>query len=380
LKIIILASRFPYPLERGDKLRLYQQIKELSKHHELVLFAVNDMALSPVWINEISKYCSEIYTHKISIFDKIFGLFISLIKGWPFQCGLVYSISFKDKLLKYCIHNNDAIIYCQLIRMVPYTEGIKNKRVLDYMDAFGVSMDKRASISRFPFSTLYSIESTRVKHFEKLVAKRFSNVSAITHLDASNLGINNNVLVIPNTIDLDYFRNDNDIIPKYDIGFIGNLGYLPNIQAVKFLILNILPAYQSKYSKDLKVLIAGARPNNEVKKLAKGNITLMSDIEDIRNAYKSIKIQVAPINSGTGQQNKVLESMAMNVPVITSFEVNDTIGAKNKIEIICCNNIEEYVDSIHFLLKNDIAYTNIQRASYNFVLENFKVNRVGEMF
>ena len=56
MKILVLLSRVPYPLEKGDKLRAFNQIKELSKQHQLVLFAINDEKLDERAMNELKKY------------------------------------------------------------------------------------------------------------------------------------------------------------------------------------------------------------------------------------------------------------------------------------------------------------------------------------
>lgn len=382
MKIVVLASRFPYPLERGDKLRLYQQIKELSKYHEVILFACHDHDIESTWLEEIKKYCKEIYTHRFTLIEKAVGLFTSLINGWPFQCGQVYSPAFRKQIEMYCDQNQDAVIFCQLIRMAPYCKRVKNRKFLDYMDAFSLSMKKRAEISPFPISFLYHWESRRVKKYELEMITCFDKVIAITNQDAVVLEINNNAKcqIIPNNIDLDFFQNDLKIEPTFDIGFIGNLGYLPNEEAIDFINSKILSQYELKHGKKLSFLIAGARPTNKIKSMSNGNVQIWSDVNDIRDAYKAIRVLVAPIKSGTGQQNKVLEAMAMGVPVVTTGEVAKGISATNGKDMVIANDNIAFINAIYMLLNDTNFYSTIQQKAKEFIFKTYNTNKINEVF
>ena len=56
MRILVLLSRFPFPLEKGDKLRAYHQIKSLSEHHEVLLFAVNDHPVTEAHLCRITSF------------------------------------------------------------------------------------------------------------------------------------------------------------------------------------------------------------------------------------------------------------------------------------------------------------------------------------
>ena len=100
LKILVVLSRFPYPLEKGDKLRAYHQIKGLSQKNEIVLFALSD-----IWVNEESKkhlkqFCADIKLVQLSPLILLFNLLRSLFKNIPFQVGYFYSSKAQKELDK----------------------------------------------------------------------------------------------------------------------------------------------------------------------------------------------------------------------------------------------------------------------------------------
>ncbi|MFM2393005.1 MAG: hypothetical protein RLZZ546_987 [Bacteroidota bacterium] len=373
-KIAVLTSRFPYPLDRGDKLRIFHQIKSLSESYDVSLYSVSREKVDERQIEKLQPYCSKILVHKLSIWEQIFGLLLSLMKKWPFQVGIHFSASFKKILEKDINQSNIDFVYCQLIRMAPFCTHLKHFKIIDYMDAFGLSMKKRSEISSFLFKWIYKWESKLVMAYEKRISKYFDKLTFITQKDAAATLDDAHDLqkstIISNGIDLDFFASiENNFYSKFDVGFIGNLGYLPNVEAVKMLCNEIANCYEATYGKPLSILVGGARPSEDILKLESNNITIVDGYSDIRDAYRSIKLLCAPIKSGTGQQNKVLEAIGMNIPVICSQEVKSTLDIDG---IIVAFSIKDYVMEINKILSDEKLYTDTKQKAFNSLNKNYK--------
>ena len=121
----------------------------------------------------------------------------------------------------------------------------------------------------------------------------------------------------------------------------------------------------------LRYQIAGARPDKRVKLLAGKNVTITGWIEDIRDAYSSCKIFVAPLWSGTGQQNKILEAMAMGIPCVTTSAVNNAIGGRHEKEIMVADTVEEFKICIKRMLNDVEFYMELKENALMFVRENY---------
>ncbi|MBK8626078.1 MAG: glycosyltransferase [Saprospiraceae bacterium] len=102
-------------------------------------------------------------------------------------------------------------------------------------------------------------------------------------------------------------------------------------------------------------------------------------MEDIRHAYASAKIFVAPMWSGTGQQNKILEAMAMGLPCITTKMVNNAIGAQPRKEILLAETPAEFITEINKILSNTALYEQMSQNSATFVKQNFDWNQNGKV-
>lgn len=86
MKLFVLLSRFPYPLEKGDKLRAYHQVRELSKYHEIVLCALSDKKVTENDINELKPYCKSIHVIRLP--------------KWKIYWNLFWQLLFTDKSLQ----------------------------------------------------------------------------------------------------------------------------------------------------------------------------------------------------------------------------------------------------------------------------------------
>jgi glycosyltransferase involved in cell wall biosynthesis len=158
---------------------------------------------------------------------------------------------------------------------------------------------------------------------------------------------------------------------KYEIVFIGNMSYAPNVDAAEYLAQKVLPlVHQQK--PEVKLLLAGASPAKRVQDLQNEFVHITGWVDDIRDCYAEARIFIAPMQIGTGLQNKLLEAMAMKIPSITSKLANSALYAKDGEEILIGETPEDYAKHIIKLLNDDEFATRIADAGYRFV--NHKYN------
>ena len=355
-------------------MRLFHQLKVLSKHHEVFLYTVNDSLPSKADMAEVSQYCQKIVVLQSTWWQKLMGLCFALWKGWPFQSGLTYNHKFEKQLRQEFEEAGIDSVLCQLIRMAPYCRQLSLHKVLDYMDALGLGMEKRADLSSFPLRWLYRLEAGRVKRYEKALSVQFNALSVITSADAEALDLpveHAPLEIVANGIDTTYFVISRQDEQAFDIGFVGNLGYLPNIGAVRFLINEIQPAFQKHAGYELKILLSGARPSAEVLSFSSDKMKVVSWVDDIRTSYWKMKILVAPIFYGTGQQNKILEAMACGIPVICSPDVALGVGAIHQQELWVAENVEQFVGAIQLLLSDSSLRQSLSEKARTFVEQRY---------
>ncbi len=371
MRLLIFTSRFPFPLDKGDKLRAYHQICELSKNNTIFLISLSKKSINPSHINELNKYCKEIHVFKLKKWKIALNLFAGFFSDKPFQVKYFYQKTIHKQVKKLIKNINPDHIYCQLIRCSAYVQHEYHyKKTLDYMDALSKGIERRIGLAGW-LKPLFKIEAKRLVKFENLAFEYFDNHTIISEQDRSYIFHENksSISIISNGIDSTYFTPQNSQ-PEFDLVFVGNLSYPPNVNSAQYICRELIPELEQR-KPDISVLFSGANPSKSVLSLQKKNIKVMGWTEDIRSAYSSGKIFLAPMHIGTGLQNKLLEAMSMELPCITSPLANQALGAKNGQEIYVGNSKEDYVQLILDLLNNKSLCKSLGKAGRSFIKTHF---------
>ncbi len=368
MKTFVLLPRIPYPLEKGDKLRAFNQIKQLAKNNEIVLCALND---NPKVSEEdafraLQPYCVSIRFIKITKPQIVLGLARALFKGLPFQCGYFYNRKAAKQVREQISKHQPDMLFGQLLRVAEYIRHLDMPKTIDYQDVFSMGMKRRADIASPITRPIYNMEYRRLKRYEAAIFDDFDVKTIISDTDRQLIPHpkKNEILVIPNGVDHDFFKPQQQE-KKYDLVFTGNMSYAPNVSAVGYLVNEILPIVK-KTLPEVKLYIAGATPHPDVKKAADDNIIVSGWLDDIRDAYAQSRVFIAPMRIGTGLQNKLLEAMSMGLPCITTPLANSALGAETGKEILIGHDAEELARHIITLLTDKEKAEQIARAGFDF--------------
>ena len=376
-KILIIVSRFPYPLEKGDKLRAFHQIKELAKEFDVTLFSLSDKPVKDEHREIVKKICSELYIHELKPLARYFNMMKALFSSLPIQTGYFFSKKAKSKIKSLVKENNYKHIYCQLIRTAEYVKNIHDTpKTLDYMDALSSGILRRVDRQPFYSKWLFKMEANRLLKYEQSIFDFFEHRTIISDQDRQLIAHpdREKILCVPNGIDESFFENV-ERTEKFDFVFVGNMSYPPNVDAVVYIVNEILPGF-----KDSTLLVSGATPHSSIVKLANSNsnVELTGWVDDIRESYANGKIFLAPMMIGTGMQNKLLEAMALKTPCITTDLANNAIEAKPDSQILVGNSKQEILDKIELLLNDSELREKIAIGGHSYVRDKFSWSKSTE--
>lgn len=374
MRIGVLLSRFPYPLEKGDKLRAYNQIKELSQKHDIYLCALQVGKVKQKDIDQLKPYCKEIKVIRLTKFSILLNLFFSLIfSKLPLQVAYFFNRKEKQRILNFFDKMQIDHLYCQLIRVAEYVKDYhKVPKTLDYMDALSRGMSRRLEVSPFYLKPFIRIETTRLKRYEHFIFSAFDHKTIISEQDRQYIihAENQEIAIIRNGVDQSFFYPKPTAAKKFELLFTGNMSYPPNVDTVEYLCNEVLPLLIKDHP-TIKLVIAGANPSTKVKSLKSDNVEVTGWVDDIREYYAAAKIFVAPLKIGSGLQNKLLEAMSMGLPCITSTLANNALKANHEESILIGNNKEEICQQINYLLENKEEADRIAKNGYDFVSKNY---------
>jgi sugar transferase (PEP-CTERM/EpsH1 system associated) len=369
--LFVLLSRVPYPLEKGDKLRAYHQIRLLSESYNVFVFAFYEGRLSEESVRRVSEYCVDYQFYKLSFSNRVIGMVNAILSGLPFQTAYFSSFSAQKEIFNAITKFKTDFIYVQLIRVAHYVAHCSLPKVIDFQDALSKNMERRAIREKGLFRMFFKNEANRIARFEKKLLGIFDRFTIISQADKEAVVAldNESVIVVPNGVDTDYFSplaTEKD----YVVSFVGNMGYAPNVDACTFLVENIMPHVWKKYPES-RLVLAGANPSNEVINLRSEKVIVTGWVDDIRPYYAASQIFVAPLRMGSGMQNKILEAMSMELPCVTTTLAASPIGGINSKDFLVADTAEEVADAILFLMENSDRGSEIAKNARSFVLEKY---------
>ncbi len=366
MKILVLLPRFPYPLDKGDKLRAYHQLVELSKRHDIHLFALSHEPVGQAQLEALKPYCKSIHVERLPKLTCGLNVLRAFLHGQSLQIGYWTTRRAKKAYVAFVQQVQPNIIYRQMIRTMKYSGG----GVLDFQDALSLNTQRRMERSHGLLKMILRYEYRALQRAEQEALRRFDATTVISTVDRD--AIDPSVHLVPNGVDTNYFDATRYPLPTthYTLVFTGNMAYAPNVDAAYWLVKEIMPLVWKQCPYGVRVLIAGADPKPAVKALAGPRVTVSGRLDDIREAYTSARIFVAPMRIGSGMQNKLLEAMAMGLPCVTTTLAASPLGATPWEHLLVGDSAAELADLI-IKLGIEELHDSIADAGHRFVQERY---------
>lgn len=387
MNILYLSLRFPYPPHSGDKIRTYNVLKHLSYRHSISFVSFIQSPEDAKYIGKIQDFCNDVSVVKFNKARAYSNCVLSSLSGDPFQVAYWHSPEMQKTVDKLIEKNSFNLVHVQFFRMAQYVIKYTDKsKVLDSGDSFWLNLSRRSKLDRSLAWPLLKLEASKVKLYETQIAKWFNHVTMVSPLDMHCLLLNDNSLpisVVPMGVDIDYYQpNSNN--NETNLLFTGTIRYFPNKDAILYFYRQIFPLVKNVIP-DVKFYVVGNHPPKNIMKLAsKDDIIVTGQVEDVRPYFDKSAVFVCPLRSGSGMQTKILEAMAMGVPVVTTSIGATALEAVDGRDIIVADDIKVFSEKIIELIKNRDLRNYIARNARKLVEEKYEwsiiVRRFDEIY
>jgi sugar transferase (PEP-CTERM/EpsH1 system associated) len=382
LNILFVANRFPYPPFRGDKLKIFNLTKRLSEKHDLYLVTFYEKRSELQYFKDIEPFFKEIelvYLPKWrSVLNGVFALFTKT----PLQV-LYFKSAKMQKMVDFAVKQYKIdVVHTQHLRMSQYTKKLTIPKILDLPDAFSLYFKRRNETERPLINRLIDkIEIGRLVEAEQVV-KQFDKTLVCSAEDKAyleKLHKTDNIDILLNGVDLSTFNvgAGHNYSHNHTVLFTGNMDYAPNVDAVQYFAKEIWLQVASKYP-NTKFVIAGQRPLESVKKLASDRIEVTGFVPDLKDLYAQASVVVAPLRFGAGTQNKVLEAMAMGVPVVCTHIGFEGLQIKSGEGVILAKEKDKFILELTNLLEDKEARKQVGEKGLKIAQTRFSWDKVAE--
>lgn len=357
-KILYITYRNFYPIFSGEKITMMQNLILLSKHYEVDCLIIDDKKMNDSELEYLRKYAKNVFFFQRSnLLFKLFNCLKFLLKGRPLQNGYFYSKKADDFVSKN-YHDYD-LLFCTHMRTGQYVINIEEiKKVLVCPDCITLNSKNEAKSSKLLRKAIFKLEAKNVEKFESHEYEKFDFLYIISENDKQKLSeiapriINKTGLLFNYARDLG-FSNLNLESPKPEICFLGKLSYGPNVAAILYFSKNIFPKLKEYYP-DLVFNVYGSGSSRKLKSLFKlKGVKIHGYIEDIAKEIQKNCFVVAPMISGSGTQNKILECMFLKKLIVTTQIGVDGLYNLSGNEIIVGNNDKDLIEKCLYFLSDD---------------------------
>lgn len=373
-KILFLTYRFPYPLIGGDRLKSFQLLKHLGKHHEvhLVSFCWNEPP-KPEHVKIIEDSGVNVTAVPITNIGGGWNSLKRIFQKYPLEISF-----FMDKRFRQIVNNiiekkDIDIAFAFFMRTAEFLIDKPIKKVL-------IAEDCRTHFQYRSFKTSRNLkqklvrawEVYKLRRYEPQLVEKFDKVTLVSQDDIDFMKEANpyaNYDFLTNGTDTDFFTPNENFDSRKDILFAGKLNVWSNVMSSRILAEQIFPVIQKKLP-GTKLKIVGASPTTQVRNLQSDNIEVIANVPDLRPYLQQGRVFVHSHFGGSGIQNKVLEAMASGIPVVTTPIGNQGIEAKQLEEVMIGKSIEELAAHVLRILEDDDLARKISENARQLMIKN----------
>jgi polysaccharide biosynthesis protein PslH len=320
VKVLCLVTRLPVPPWRGDQVRAYHHLRRLAPRHDITCCALLSREPPASLREEVASLGVRLEVVTLGTVGAAPALAQAVLGDRrPLQVLLYERAPARRRVTALIAAGGFDVVHAQLVRTAPYLPGPEGPPVvLDLIDALSANLARRARQERGPLAPVAAWEATRLARFEHELIERTARSLVVSAAERDALGGGPRIAVVANGVDTDAFAYDDSPRPPARLLFFGNLGYFPNIDAVRWLVSDIFPRVRATVP-EAELRLVGARPARAVRALARApGVSLAAAVPAMAPEVAGATVALVPMRAGTGLQNKVLEAMAAGTPVVAT--------------------------------------------------------------
>lgn len=375
----MLTPYLPYPLLSGGQIRTYNLLKNLSQKHDITLFALIKDDSEKQHLKELEKFC-----RKVQVFKRTFSpwdirnILRAGLTLYPFLVTRNLVDETKKAVEKEIKDFDYDLIHAETFYMMPNIPKtdipvILVEQTIEYLGYLSYASKSKL----WPIKPLLYIDIAKIKFWEKYYWQSCNRLITMSEEDKkfiqSVAPSVKNIDVVANGVDINWFNQVKKHVPRNPtVLFVGTFKWLPNSEAVEFLVEKIWPLIKSQLP-TAHLWIVGNGPTEKVYSYEKtdSSIKVTGGIPDIRDAYAQAHLLLAPVFSGKGTRFKILEAMATGTPAVGTSIALEGLGITPGKEAIVANTAQEMADAVIKILSDKSLRQKLATNGKKFVSQNY---------
>lgn len=377
-RILVLAQLLPYPPVCGGTIRSFNTLKRLCENHDVTLLTFSRRVEDEHHADFLRTLCSEVKTVPMlrSGGRNLQWALKSMVKGSSFIVDRDFVQEMQDVVDEALSSGHFDLIYIDHLQMFQYVKGKDHcPKLLDEHNVEWRIIQRVANIEHGPLKWFASQEWPRLREYELAACRECDVVSTVTEHDRMVLEAEDpklkNIRCVPIGVDASEFRPVDLSSESKSVVSIGTMSWPPNIDSMIHFVTDIFPLVKRAVP-DARLVIAGGRPPETIKRFESDPaISVPGFVNDIHELARSSAAFIVPLRAGSGMRVKVLNAMAMGLPVVSTSVGCEGIEVTHGENVLLADTSDEFARDVAGLLIDVEKRRALGAAARKFVVENY---------
>jgi glycosyltransferase involved in cell wall biosynthesis len=356
MKVLFLSSWFPYPPDNGSRIRIFNLIKQLSKEHDITLLSFSrDGEVAEDRLKAMQQYCSTVQAIPLAPFRPgSFRSILGFFSSRPRSFVDTYSRWMQGLIERTSRAGDFSVVIASEITTAPYAVTLEGlPRILEEVQ-LATLREQYTNQSRVGHRLRYGLMWWKTRRFIAHLLRQFDGCTVVSQQEQINvLSIVPNcrhVVVVPNGVDLDRYKDDFGAPEPGTLVFPGALTYSANFDAMAFFLHQIFPLVKARWP-EVVLRITGKTNGVPVDRLPLDErVILTGYLDDVRPTVAQSWACVVPLRVGGGTRLKILEAMALGTPVVATSKGAEGLDVTPGEDILIADEPTEFADLVLRLL------------------------------
>ncbi|MCD6194553.1 MAG: glycosyltransferase [Candidatus Aminicenantes bacterium] len=377
----MISPSFPWPLNTGGKIRIYQILRHLIRlGHKVTFLSLAQETYSSEVVEELETLCEKFLIIPSPRQSKVWAALRSIIFYEPYRLAKFENREFTEKIAHEFSHDYDLVWvnFLETLASLPSEHEVQKKPiiVLDQQNADELFWMTYAQHGPFWIRFFAKQNLKRVRRLQARVIHKVDIILSVSKEDAdftqaSLADSSIEVWVAPNGVDTEKMYPAENQERRNKIIFCGSMDVMMNIEAVEWFTHNVFKKVREEVP-DAEFWIVGRNPGPGVQKLSSvSGVYVTGSVPDVRPFYAEAKVAVAPLRLGGGTKLKVLEAMALGVPVVATPIGSQGIKAVPGKHLFVEESIENFAQKVVSLLQNEEIARKMAQEARRLVEEHY---------
>lgn len=392
MRILWLGHNLAYPPKGGPLQRNYNLLKEAARYHEVHALVFDQPATRPpgvtpeICVQGLSKFCASVEWVALPKDTLSIGRYsraiVGMFTGEPYEFRWLRSKEMSQRLVQMANRFRFDVVHADTLGLAPYVSLVPSVgTVLNHHDIESALVQRRAaSEQRLSWRLFWSREAEHLLAAERRWCPAF-HVNIVVSDDEGQLVKpscgESKIRVVPNGVDLSYFTQRPDPGGSRLL-FCGRLDQLANKGAITYFFNSIWPQLSARV-KNLEIEVVGKNPPTWLLELSRRDprVQVPGFVDDVRPYFQKATIFVCPILDGGGTRLKILDALAMGMPIVSTSFAASGLGLRDELHLLLADTPERFVDKIMRLLVDADLRQRLARGAVDVVRETYSWDTIG---